>query len=117
MIGILLKVDTKYIDTSEVVSVLNEVEFNGSLKFGSISQSLPIALIVAGGIIVLLAGLGMFGACCKNRCMLITVRLIIKQYILNSIDLLSFFCIVHLEGLYSLPCLGETSFGCNSLRS
>ena len=73
MVGILFKLDTKFIDTSEVTSVLNEVEFNGAIKFGNISQTFPIILIVAGGLVILLAGLGMFGACCKNRCMLITV--------------------------------------------
>ena len=73
IVGILLKIDVKQIDKEQVVTALNEVNLGGSLHFGSLAQSLPILLIVSGVVVLLIAGLGMFGACCKNRCMLVVV--------------------------------------------
>ncbi|KAH3781320.1 hypothetical protein DPMN_159147 [Dreissena polymorpha] len=73
VIGIILKVDAKVINDSKVISTLNEVSFNG-LKFGNLANSLPIIFIVLGVVILVISGLGMFGACCKNRCMLVMIE-------------------------------------------
>ncbi|KAH3825737.1 tetraspanin-9-like [Dreissena polymorpha] len=76
VVGILLKVDAKVINDSKVISTLNEVSFNG-LKFGNLANSLPIILIVLGVVILVISGLGIFGACCKNRCMLVMFAIIV----------------------------------------
>ena len=70
-----MKVDVDVFDKAEVISVLNEVEFNGSLSLGDVAKGLSTLLICLGVFIVLISGLGLFGACCKVKCMLIVVSI------------------------------------------
>lgn len=77
IVGIIMKVDVDVFDKAEVISVLNEVEFNGSLSLGDVAKGLSTLLICLGVFIVLISGLGLFGACCKVKCMLIVYAVLV----------------------------------------
>ncbi|XP_045208187.2 tetraspanin-18-like [Mercenaria mercenaria] len=77
IVGIIMKVDSDVLDKSEVTSVLNEVSFNNNLKLGNVANSLSILIICLGAFILIVAALGAFGACCKNRCMLVVYAIIV----------------------------------------
>ena len=68
-----MKVDQNIFDKTEVITLLNEVSLNGSLSLGDVAKGLSTFLICLGVFIFIISGLGLFGACCKNKCMLITV--------------------------------------------
>lgn len=73
IVGIIMKVDSGIIEKEEVSSTLNEVTFNGNLKLGNVASSLSVLIICIGVFVLLVAAFGCFGACCKNRCLLVVV--------------------------------------------
>ncbi|KAL4229602.1 hypothetical protein ACF0H5_012640 [Mactra antiquata] len=77
IVGIIMRVDTDIIDKTEVTSTLNEVSLNGNLKLGNVTSSLSILVICVGSFILLVAFLGACGACCKNKCLLVTYAIIV----------------------------------------
>lgn len=77
IVGIIMKVDSNVIDKTEVVQALNEVSLNGSLKLGNVASSLSVLTICVGAFILVIAALGCFGACCKNRCLLVTYAIVV----------------------------------------
>jgi hypothetical protein len=72
-----MKTDSDVLDKSEVTKTLNEVSFNGNLKLGNVASSLSILIICIGAFILVIAALGACGACCKNRCLLVVVSVVI----------------------------------------
>ncbi|XP_052805045.1 CD63 antigen-like [Mya arenaria] len=93
IVGILLKVDSDVIDDEKIVSTLNEVQIN-NLKLGSLASSLPVILIVIGVIVLIISGLGVFGACCKNRCMLVVYAIIVLLLLILQIAAIALFAIM-----------------------
>lgn len=77
IVGIIMKTDTDVIDKSKVTSTLNEVSLNGNLKLGNVASSISILVICTGAFILVIACLGAFGACCKNKCLLVTYAIVV----------------------------------------
>lgn len=75
IVGIIMKVDSDIIEKEEVSKTLNEVTFNGNLKLGNVASSLSVLIICIGVFVLIVAAFGCFGACCKNRCMLVVVSI------------------------------------------
>lgn len=70
IVGALMKANVKIIK-EELKPALNSVTVS-SYKLGDLTDNLSIVFIAIGVFIFLVAGLGLFGACCQNRCMLVT---------------------------------------------
>lgn len=77
IVGIIMKVDQNVFEKTEVIKTLNEVSFNDSLSLGDVVKGLSTFLICIGVFIVLISGLGLFGACCKVKCMLIMYAVLV----------------------------------------
>lgn len=73
--GIIVQANVELVN-SEVRPLLNQVQV-GSFTLGSLVDGLSVTLIVIGVFILILAGLGAFGACCKHKCMLTTYAIIV----------------------------------------
>lgn len=58
--------------SDEVKPALNKISISG-FQFGDLVDNLSIVFIVIGAFLLLVAGLGLFGACCEAECMLVTV--------------------------------------------
>lgn len=72
--GTLAFKDASNINTDHIMPLLDSIPV-GSFKAGSLVNSLSTLIIAIGAFILLIAGLGVFGACCQNKCMLVTVSL------------------------------------------
>nr|XP_034304312.1 uncharacterized protein LOC117681898 [Crassostrea gigas] len=59
------------INTDHIKPLLDSIKV-GSFQVGSMVNSLSILIIVIGVFILVVSGLGLFGACCQNKCMLVT---------------------------------------------
>lgn len=70
-----MKANVKIIK-DEVKPALNTITVS-SYKLGNLTDNLSILLIIIGVFIFLVAGLGLFGACCQNRCMLVTYAVLV----------------------------------------
>nr|ANG56320.1 tetraspanin [Meretrix meretrix] len=77
IVGIIMKVDSDVIEKEEVSKTLNEVTFNGNLKLGNVASSLSVLIICIGVFVLIVAAFGCFGACCKNRCMLVVYAIVV----------------------------------------
>lgn len=77
IVGIIMKVETDVFDKSEVIHTLNQVSFNGSLSLGDVAKGLSTFAICLGVFIVLISGMGLFGACCKVKCLLIMYAVLV----------------------------------------
>ena len=75
IVGIIMKVETDVFDKSEVIHTLNQVSFNGSLSLGDVAKGLSTFLICLGVFIFVISAMGLFGACCKVKCLLIMVSM------------------------------------------
>lgn len=73
-----MKVNVSAIN-DDVKPALNGVTV-ASYKLGDLVDSLAILFIVIGVFIFIVSGLGLFGACCEVKCMLVTVSIIYKMY-------------------------------------
>ncbi|XP_048777620.1 tetraspanin-1-like [Ostrea edulis] len=71
IVGVLKKLNVKVmeLETNSATSKLNE--------HGVLSDNIAITLIVIGTFIALVAGVGQYGACSENRCMLITYAIFV----------------------------------------
>ncbi|XP_069115213.1 tetraspanin-9-like isoform X3 [Argopecten irradians] len=76
--GILVQVNVDIVN-EKVMPLLNQLSLGG-LTFGNAANGLSVTLIVLGTFILLVAGLGAFGACCKNRCMLVVYAIIVAIF-------------------------------------
>lgn len=68
-----MKVNVSAIN-DDVKPALNGVTV-ASYKLGDLVDSLAILFIVIGAFIFIVSGLGLFGACCEVKCMLVTVSI------------------------------------------
>lgn len=75
IVGALMKANVKIV-TDEVKPALNTVTVS-SYKLGDLADNLSVVFIVIGVFIFIVAGLGLFGACCQNRCMLVTYAILV----------------------------------------
>ncbi|XP_061193063.1 tetraspanin-9-like [Saccostrea echinata] len=71
--GILVRINAI---SSDVTPALNSVNV-ANYKLGDLSHNLSIIFIVIGAFIVIVAGLGLIGACCEVKCMLITYAILV----------------------------------------
>lgn len=85
VLGIILKVDAKFLDENDVISTFNEVSINNNLKMGSLVSSLPVLTICIGVFIFGIATLGFTGACCKNRPCLFVYGIIVSLLVIVQI--------------------------------
>ncbi|XP_062608728.1 tetraspanin-9-like [Saccostrea cucullata] len=79
--GIVAKVNAI---ADEVLPALNKVELAGN-DLGNVLNSVSILVIIIGAFIVVVAGLGLFGACCEVRCMLVTYAILVLLLLLMKI--------------------------------
>ncbi|XP_061165256.1 tetraspanin-18-like [Saccostrea echinata] len=73
--GILMKVNVSAIN-DEVKPALNGISVS-SFKLGDLVDNLSILFIVMGAFVLLVAGLGLFGACCEVKCMLAAYAILV----------------------------------------
>lgn len=80
------------INTDHIKPLLDSVKV-GSFQAGSMVNNLSILIIVIGVFILVVSGLGLFGSCCQNKCMLttvslnclsITIKMLVSPYIVFS---------------------------------
>lgn len=71
--GVLVKVNAL---SSDVTPALNSVDVAG-YKLGDLANNLSIVFIVIGVFILLVSGLGLFGACCEVRWMLVVYAILV----------------------------------------
>ncbi|XP_033758862.1 tetraspanin-9-like isoform X2 [Pecten maximus] len=76
--GILVQVNVDIVN-DKVMPLLNQLSLGG-LTFGNAANGLSVTLIILGAFILLVAALGAFGACCKNRCMLVVYAIIVAVF-------------------------------------
>ncbi|KAL3887013.1 hypothetical protein ACJMK2_026969, partial [Sinanodonta woodiana] len=84
VIGIIMRVNAMVFVGPEVMKLLNIVGFNG-VTLATVASSLSIFSICLGCFIIVEAGLGAFGACCKVRCMLVVYAVIVGILLLAEI--------------------------------
>ena len=69
VVGILVKINAL---SSDVTPALDTIEV-ADYKLGELTNNLSVVFIVIGAFITVIAGLGVIGACCKVKWMLIVV--------------------------------------------
>ncbi|KAJ8316490.1 hypothetical protein KUTeg_006504, partial [Tegillarca granosa] len=67
--GILVQTNSNLVD-SHIKPLLNQIQLGG-LSLGDALNGLSITLIIAGCVILVIAALGAFGACCQSKVLLI----------------------------------------------
>lgn len=77
IVGSLMQVDGKVIHKDQVTNLLNYLTVKGSLKFGTVVNSLPIFIICIGSLITLIAVLGLCGACRKKKVLLVAYTIMV----------------------------------------
>ena len=96
--GALALSDIANVNTDHVEPLLDTIEV-GSFQVGSMATNLSILFIVIGVFIMIVSGLGLFGACCQNKCMLVVVSVCLCVfYFLNMY--LNVFIRVHLVCIF-----------------
>ena len=80
--GILFLANVSII-TDEIKPVAESVSFSG-ITLESLLSDVAIVFVCVGAFVLLVAGLGLFGACCGNRCLLGTVCFYINNLVGNS---------------------------------
>ena len=96
--GALALSDVGNVNTDHVKPLLDTIEV-GSFQVGSMATNLSILFIVIGVFIMIVSGLGLFGACCQNKCMLVVVSVCLCVfYFLNMY--LNVFIRVHLVCIF-----------------
>lgn len=74
--GALALTDVSNINTDHINPLLDSIPV-GSFEAGSLVKNLTTLIIVIGAFILLIAGLGLFGACCQNKFMLVTYAVLV----------------------------------------
>lgn len=74
--GALALTDVSNINTDHIKPILDSIPV-GSFEAGSLVKNLTTLIIVIGAFILLIAGLGLFGACCQNKFMLVTYAVLV----------------------------------------
>jgi hypothetical protein len=75
-VGALALNDVGDINKDQIKPVLDTIKVD-SFQVGEMASNLSILLIVIGAFILLISGLGLFGACCQIKVMLVVVRVIV----------------------------------------
>nr|XP_022322672.1 uncharacterized protein LOC111124100 [Crassostrea virginica] len=83
--GALALSDIANVNTDHVKPLLDTIEV-GSFQAGSMATNLSILLIVIREFIMIVIGLGLFGACCQNKCMLVVVESEIKAKLVTALN-------------------------------
>lgn len=87
-IGLIVTGSMATINTSvvsdEVMPLLNQV-IVGGMRMGDAVKSLSVGLIVIGAVILVVAGLGAFGACCEKKVLLIVYAIIVALLWISQI--------------------------------
>lgn len=74
--GALALTDVSNINTDHIKPLLDSIPV-GSFEAGNLVKNLTTLIIVIGAFILLIAGLGLFGACCQNKFMLVTYAVLV----------------------------------------
>lgn len=88
VIGIVMHVNAGVLRDTEIMKLLTKVSLNG-VSMATLVSSLSIFSICLGCFIIVVAGFGAFGACCKVRCMLIMYAIIILLLLLAEIAIVA----------------------------
>ncbi|KAK3594622.1 hypothetical protein CHS0354_015015 [Potamilus streckersoni] len=88
VIGIVMHVNAGVLRDTEIMKLLTNVNLNG-VSMATLVSSLSIFSICLGCFIIVVAGLGAFGACCKVRCMLVLYAIIILLLLLAEIAIVA----------------------------
>lgn len=79
------------INTDHIKPLLDSVKV-GSFQAGSMVNNLSILIIVIGVFILVVSGLGLFGSCCQNKCMLTTYAILILILLVMKIAVIALWC-------------------------
>ncbi|XP_052806825.1 tetraspanin-18-like [Mya arenaria] len=71
VLGVLMKLDTNRVNYTQIIGILNTINFYGSLTFGKVFIELPIFVISVGVAAVLLAGFGFVSTRLKKQRLLV----------------------------------------------
>ncbi|KAJ8307952.1 hypothetical protein KUTeg_014501 [Tegillarca granosa] len=85
--AILVQIDVG-LTKDEIKPLLNNISIGG-LSLGNLVDSLSITFICIGVFITIVAGLGAFGACCKNRCLLMIYAIIVLLLFIMQITVIA----------------------------
>ncbi|KAL3886992.1 hypothetical protein ACJMK2_026966 [Sinanodonta woodiana] len=88
VIGIVMHVNAGVLRDTEIMTLLTKVSLNG-VSMATLVSSLSVFSICLGCFIIVVAGLGAFGACCKVRCMLVVYAIIILLLLLAEIAIVA----------------------------
>lgn len=86
--GALALSDVGNVNTDHVKPLLDTIEV-GSFQVGSMATNLSILFIVIGVFIMIVSGLGLFGACCQNKCMLVVYAVLVLILLLMKIVIIA----------------------------
>ncbi|XP_069115209.1 tetraspanin-9-like [Argopecten irradians] len=87
--GILMFTNIDFL-SDEITPLLDKISFNG-VNLGSISNNLPMLFIIIGGVILAIAAIGLIGACCKIKTLLVVYAIILIVLLIAQIIILAFF--------------------------
>ncbi|KAJ8316498.1 hypothetical protein KUTeg_006512, partial [Tegillarca granosa] len=82
--GILVQTNSNLVD-SHIKPLLNQIQLGG-LSLGDALNGLSITLIIAGCVILVIAALGAFGACCQSKVLLIVIDSYLKSELVTSLS-------------------------------
>ncbi|KAK3594621.1 hypothetical protein CHS0354_015014 [Potamilus streckersoni] len=88
VIGIVMRVNAGVLNDTEILKLMNQVNLNG-VTMATLVTSLSLFSICLGCFIIVVAGMGAFGACCKVKCMLIVYAVIILLLLLAEIAIVA----------------------------
>ncbi|XP_033759288.1 tetraspanin-18-like [Pecten maximus] len=90
--GIIMMTNIDFLGDN-IKPLLENISFNG-INLASISNNLPIIFIIVGGVILIIAALGVLGACCKLKTLLVIYAIIVIILVLVQIVVLAFFFVL-----------------------
>lgn len=85
--GALALTDVSNINTDHIKPLLDSIPV-GSFEAGSLVKNLTTLIIVIGAFILLITGLGLFGACCQNKYMLVTYAVLVLILLVMKITVI-----------------------------
>ncbi|XP_021349358.1 CD63 antigen-like isoform X1 [Mizuhopecten yessoensis] len=82
--------------SGNIEPLLDKISFNG-INLSNIANNLPIIFIIVGASILFIATLGLVGACCKIKTLLVLYALIVIVLALVQVIILAFFFLLRTQ--------------------
>ncbi|XP_048775970.1 tetraspanin-9-like isoform X2 [Ostrea edulis] len=88
IVGVLALEDVADLNKDHIKPVLDTITVN-SFQVGDLATNLSIILIVIGAFIFIISSLGLIGACCQNKCMLVTYAILVLILLVMKIVIIA----------------------------